>query len=192
MDDRQISNFLQEYARCGVIAKAARASGVSSSAVRLLRASNADFAAAFDQAGEDAVDALDSEARRRALDGVEEPVVYQGALTPVWERDANGDVVMREIEGPDDPVLGIPTRQWVSVQARNEDGSLKWLTVRKFSDALLMFQLKGLRRKLYGDKQEITGENGGPIMMDATTRAARAAALIATARTRKAQAEGSE
>lgn len=192
MDDRQTHHFLQEYARCGVIARAARAAGVSSSTVRLRRETDADFAAAFEQAGEDAVDALDSEARRRALDGVEEPVVYQGALTPVWERDANGNVLTREIEGPDDPVLGIPTKQWVSVQARNEDGSLKWLTVRKYSDALLMFQLKGLRRRLYGDKQEITGENGGPIMMDATTRAARAAALIATARTRKAAAEGEQ
>lgn len=190
MDDRQTIHFLQEYARCGVIAKAARAAGVSSSAVRLRRSTDADFEALFEQAGEDAVDALDSEARRRALDGVEEPVVYQGALTPVWERDAQGDVLMRQIEGPDDPVLGIPTKQWVSVQARNEDGSLKWLSVRKYSDSLLMFQLKGLRRRLYGDKQEITGDNGGPIMMDATTRAARAAALIAVARTRKAKAEG--
>lgn len=189
MDDRQTTSFLQAYARCGVIEKAARAADVSSSAVRLRKATDADFEAAFEQAAEDAIDALDSEARRRALDGVEEPVVYQGQLTPVWERDEHGAVKQAAVPGPDDPVLGIPTTHWANVQARNEDGSLKWLSVRKYSDALLMFQLKGLRRRVYGDKQEITGENGGPIMMDATTRAARAAALIATARVRKAKAE---
>jgi hypothetical protein len=62
------------------------------------------------------------------------------------------------------------------------------LLIPKRSDALLQFVLKGRRRSTYGDKQEITGVDGGPLQIDETARAARLAQLMAMAQTRK-QAE---
>lgn len=165
-------SFLRALADTGVQRAACAASGVASSVVNARRKTDADFAEAYDQALEESIDLMDHAARSRALHGVEEPVIYQGQLTPVWERDADGQVVV-------DIVTGNP------VQARNPDGSPKWLTVTKYSDALLMFVLKGNRRRLYGDKTEVTGANGGPIQMDEVKKASRIAALLALARDRK-------
>jgi len=55
-----------------------------------------------------------------------------------------------------------------------------------YSDSLLMFMLKGRRRAIYGDKQEITGKDGGALAFtDETKKASRIAALLELARTRK-------
>ena len=35
--------------------------------------------------------------------------------------------------------------------------------IREYSDACLIFYLKGRRREVFGDRQEITGKGGGPI-----------------------------
>jgi hypothetical protein len=164
--------FLRALAECGVISTAAKAAGITSAAVSARRKADPGFEELFNQALEDSIDLLDNAVRSRALHGVEEPVVYQGQLTPIWETDANGQVVL-------DIVTGNP------VQARNPDGSPKWLTITKYSDALLMFALKGNRRRLYGDKTEVGGFNGGPIVMDETKKASRIAALLALARDRK-------
>jgi hypothetical protein len=43
------------------------------------READADFAAEWDDAVEEATDTLEQEARRRALDGWDEPVFWQGA-----------------------------------------------------------------------------------------------------------------
>ena len=55
-----------------------------------------------------------------------------------------------------------------------------------YSDGLLQFLLKGRRREVYGDKQEITGADGAPLQIDSTTRATRVAQLMAIATTRLA------
>lgn len=36
-------------------------------------------------------------------------------------------------------------------------------TIREYSDTLMCLLLKGRKRRVYGDKQEISGPNGGPI-----------------------------
>ena len=174
MDDRDrwVNPFLTALAQTGVLRAAAAHAGVSTTAVYNRRKTDDDFAAAYEQAIEDSIDLLDHEARHRALHGVEEPVVYQGQLTPVFERDEQGDIVTS-------PVSGAP------VQARNPDGTPKWLTVTKKSDSLLMFVLKGNRRRIYGDKTEVTGDAGGPIQIDEVKKASRIAALLALAATRK-------
>ena len=172
MDNRTwINPFLKALAECGVISTAARAAGVTSAAVAARRRADPGFEEAFNQALEDSIDLLDHAVRSRALHGIEEPVVYQGQLTPIFERDEHGQVLL--------DVIGNP------VQARNPDGSPKWLTITKYSDALAIFVLKGNRRRLYGDKTEVTGANGGPIQMDEVKKASRIAALLAMARDRK-------
>ena len=164
--------FLRALAECGVQREAARVAGVSTAAVVARRKSDPDFEELFLQALEDSVDLLDNAVRSRALHGVEEPVVYQGQLTPVFERDADGEVVV-------DVATGRP------VQAKNADGSPKWLTITKYSDSLAMFVLKGNRRRLYGDKTEIGNIDGKPLVIDETKKVSRIAALMAMAKDRK-------
>ena len=157
------------------MAESCRAVGVAYGSMMSLKSKDADFEAACDEALEEAYDALEAEARRRAFHGVEEPVVYQGQLTPIFERDASGDVLMDEDTGK-------------PVQARDRHGNLRYLTVRKYSDGLAQFLLKGYRRKKFGDKTELTGANGGALaMVDETKKAARISALLALAQARKDQ-----
>jgi uncharacterized protein YbjQ (UPF0145 family) len=68
--------FLREFARCGIILRAAQAAGVGRRVVTLWREDPA-FEALMAEAHEDALDQLEEEARRRGADGVLEPV-YQG------------------------------------------------------------------------------------------------------------------
>jgi hypothetical protein len=72
------SAFLEAFRDTGTLAGAARTAGVSrSSHYRWIR-ENPEYRAKFEEANEEAADALEQEARRRALDGVEEPVFYRG------------------------------------------------------------------------------------------------------------------
>lgn len=167
-----VNPFLQHLKSSCNMAESCRAVGASYSAMMALKAKDADFEAAVDEALEEAYDALEAEARRRAFHGIEEPVVYQGQLTPIFERDANGEVMLDDDGRP--------------VQARDRHGNLRYLTVRKYSDGLAQFLLKGYRRKKFGDKTELTGANGGPLStIDETKKAARLAALLALAQQRK-------
>lgn len=69
--------FLRALAEGSTISEAAAAAGITSSAVYSRRKRDADFEEAYQTALEDSVDILEREARRRAVDGVEEPI-YQG------------------------------------------------------------------------------------------------------------------
>jgi hypothetical protein len=69
--------FLAHLAECGVLTDAAAAAGVDRSSVFRRRQDDEEFDAAVRDAMEAAADKLEREARRRALEGVEEPV-YQG------------------------------------------------------------------------------------------------------------------
>lgn len=169
--------FLQHLKTSCNMAESCRAVGVTYSAMMAMKSRDADFAAACDEAFEEAYDHLEAEARRRAFHGVDEPVVYQGQLTPIFERNADGSVRVDEDTGN-------------PVQATDRNGSPKYLTVRKYSDGLAQFLLKGYRRKKFGDKQEITGADGGALaVVDDTKKAARLAALMALAQARKAKGQ---
>ena len=175
-----VTPFLDELTASGNVSASARAVGVSSTAVYALKAKDADFAAAWEQANEDATDILEAEARRRAVRGVQEPIVYQGQLTPVWKRDASGQPVLEVYNEAGD------TRP---VQETDHEGRPVWLTVTKHSDSLLALLLKGHRKRVFADRTELTGADGGPVVMDKTTRDARVAYLIAQATKRKAEAD---
>lgn len=132
--------FLDHLRESANISASARAVGISSSSVYALRERDADFRASWDEALEDAYDVLEAEARRRAFEGVDEPVFYKGI----------------------------------------EVGY-----VRKYSDSLAQFLLKGYRRRKFGDKTELTGADGGALLIDDTARASRIAQLMALAADRK-------
>lgn len=112
--------FLAEYARSGNISHSARHAGVDRGTHYKWLADPA-YAEAFKLADADAGDALEAEARRRAVEGVDEPVG--------WYKGKAGGVV------------------------------------RRYSDTLLIFMLKGRKPDVYGDKHQIehTGKGGGPI-----------------------------
>lgn len=176
--------FLETMRATGNVAASARVAGVSSAAPYNLRERDADFACEWDNALEDATDTLELEARRRAVEGVAEPVVYQGQLTPVWERDEHGEVVLHDfdtgqVDKAGNPIMGQRPRQLVI------DGKPQWLTVTKKSDPLLMFLLKGLRKKYGTETTELTGKDGAPVAIDSAVRAARVAALLEQAKRRK-------
>jgi hypothetical protein len=83
-----------------------------------------DYKAAFELAQEEAIGILESEVHKRAVDGVEELVIYQGKLCFEPQRDPNGQIKYGKNGRP------LP--------------STTPLTIRRKSDALLMFRLKKL------------------------------------------------
>lgn len=70
--------FFEVVRRTGNISAAARAANVSRRAVYQLRRNDEDFCQALSSALEEALDDLEAELRRRAVDGVERPVFYGG------------------------------------------------------------------------------------------------------------------
>lgn len=182
MSSSWVAPFLLNLKRTGNVSKSSALAGVSSSTPYDLKRRDADFAAAFDQAIEDHVDTCEEELTRRAF-GYEEPVVYQGQLSPVWERDEQGQVVLEvyNAEGNTRPR-----------QAIDENGQPKWLTVTKFSDTLLLAKVKAYRKRYSTERTELTGPDGSAVEIDATTRAARVAAMMALAKQRKAAVDAAE
>ncbi|NQW08293.1 MAG: terminase [Alphaproteobacteria bacterium] len=77
---RRRAAFLTALAETGNVSAAARAAKASRSRAYQLKAADPDFAAEWVDALETAIDALDAEARRRALDGVETPHFHQGRV----------------------------------------------------------------------------------------------------------------
>lgn len=111
LTQKKKGEFLEVLADTANVSRAAKAVGISRRHAYTVRSENLDFATAWDEAVNIAIDTLEQEARRRAYQGVDEPVFYQG----------------------------------------NEVGY-----VRKYSDTLLMFLLKGNRPEKYKDRMDMT------------------------------------
>ena len=73
-------SFLNVLANTGNVTAAVAAAGTSRTRVYELRKTDAAFAAAWDEAEDIATDRLEDEARRRAVEGVAEPLVSAGKL----------------------------------------------------------------------------------------------------------------
>lgn len=114
--------FLAAYAECGTVTQAARAADIDRCTHYDWMKSDTDYAALFGLAHKAACDTLESEARRRAIEGWEEPVFQ------------NGECVGHK---------------------------------RRFSDALLIFLMKGNNPTKFGDKVEQThkGDAESPVQI---------------------------
>lgn len=75
---RRDAAFLDALAATGSLAAALAGLGYGRMQMQRARERDAAFAHAWDEALEAAVDALEQEARRRAVEGVEKPVWYRG------------------------------------------------------------------------------------------------------------------
>lgn len=112
--------FLAEYAKTGNISHSARAVGIDRG-THYKWLDDPKYAVAFGSADAEAGDVLEAEARRRAVEGVDEPAGWY----------------------------------------KGEPGGY----VRRYSDTLLIFLLKGRKPEVFGDKirAEHSGPDGGPI-----------------------------
>ncbi len=72
--------FIEKLRESGNVRLACREAGVARTAPYKIRKRSKRFAAAWDDALEEACDALEAEARRRAVEGVEIPVYFQGEV----------------------------------------------------------------------------------------------------------------
>jgi len=161
--------FLAALREVPVLRHGCDVTGVDRSTVLKARKADPEFDMAVEEAMEAGVDRAEQEAFRRAVVGFQEPVVDRGRLVYAYQR-----VVDAEGKEAYEPVL-------------DAHGQPVPLTVRKYSDMLLTLVLKGRRKKVYAERREITGADGGPVATtDATQRAARAAALLKLAEARKA------
>lgn len=137
------AKFLGAYAECGNITRAAQLAKIHRSD-HYAWMQDEEYANAFAEANKEACEALEMEARRRAVEGVQKPVIYQGQLCREPKRDKHGELV------------------------RDKDGAVIFgppLTVREYSDTLLIFLMKGANPEKYRDnaKVEHTGPGGKPL-----------------------------
>lgn len=146
--------FLVALTEVPVLNHACRAAGVDHTTAWRARRDDPEFAEKVERAMEVGVDRAEQEAFRRAVVGYEEPVVYQGNIPPLMAPvfDAEGEPVIDDLT---------KTQKWAPVL--DEHGRPVPLTVRKHSDALLALILKGRRKRVYADRTELTGADGGPV-----------------------------
>jgi len=90
LTQQRLQQFLQYLAETGNVSRSVKLIGTSAARVYTLRNSDPVFRQAWDEAEQIAVDRLEEEAWRRAVEGFEEPVVSAGKLV----RDENGNAVM--------------------------------------------------------------------------------------------------
>ena len=72
------SIFLRSLAETGCVVIAAKECGVARRTLYEWKEADSDFSRKWDEAVEESVDALEVEARRRALEGVRKPIFYKG------------------------------------------------------------------------------------------------------------------
>lgn len=139
------SAFLAAYVVCARIDKAAAAAGVDR-ALHYRWLEEPEYAKAFDLARKQAGEALEDEAIRRAYEGFDEPVVYQGGLCYAKE-------------------------QYDEKTGKLKRGA-KPLTVRKYDSGLLHKLLDGFLPEKYKRRGavEVSGPGGGPIKLENNDR----------------------
>lgn len=86
---RQRGMFLEKLTQTANVTASAQASGFDRRTAYDMRSVDPDFAAAWDDALEQSIDTLEAEARRRAMDGVQEPVVSMGRIVEVIDDAGN-------------------------------------------------------------------------------------------------------
>jgi hypothetical protein len=121
--------FLKAYVECGQIVKAARCVGISKQAHYEWLDIDPEYVKVFAEAKKEVGELLEAEAIRRAHDGCDDPVVYQGQFTYPIGEDGKPDTTKPP------------------------------LAVKKYSDTLLIFLLKGAMPDKYKDRSDTILQN---------------------------------
>lgn len=141
-----VERFCEALANTCNIGRACEAAGVTRTTACAFREENADFDALWTQAERIGVTALEDEAKRRAFEGVEEPVVYQG-------------VFMRRYETRIDPATGkIEVDMWGDPKYHpvyDTSGRHLPQTIRKYSDSLVGLLLKAHDHDKYREHSKV-------------------------------------
>lgn len=138
--------FCAAIAETANIGRACKAVGIGRTTAYDWRDADPDFAAMWDRAMTIGVTALEDEAKRRAFEGTEEPIIHQGQIQyEVREKLTKGGR----------PIIDRVTKQPKMEVVRNEDGSRKMATVRKYSDSLVPLLLKAHGGEKYRDNSKI-------------------------------------
>ena len=146
--NRQLrAQFLELLAETGAVYASADKVGLDPSWLYKLRKTDPEVGEAWDLAVRKSVERLELEAYRRAVVGVDEPVIYQGALTYVAQRDASGAII-RDADGVPLPQL-------------DGFGNPKPVAIKKYSDGLLTLLLKGKAPNVYRDNATVKIGNDG-------------------------------
>jgi len=136
--------FLTSLAELGNVRAACEAAKIERSTAYRQREDDSEFAAAWDIALENAADLLEEEARRRAHEGVRRLKFDRGKMITIPVADTEGR-----------PMLGVDGNPIMVPYVEHE-----------YSDALMMFLLKGIRPEKFRDRTE-TKHTFEPINWDA-------------------------
>jgi hypothetical protein len=130
--------FLLELAATGNVSAACSEACIDRVTAYNRRRDDPVFRQRWQDALNQAADLLELEARRRAEKGVDEPVIYQGTIAGQW---LNEDGVVCKHDDPGAKFIPI--------------------TIKKYSDTLLIFLLKGIRPKKY--RETLSVKHSGKI-----------------------------
>lgn len=150
---RRQKRFLELLTQLGNVSEAARRVGISRKAAYRLREQDPEFAERWEQAETAGFAAIECEAERRAVAGVEEPITSRdGQIPGVWY-DEDGRIVM---------VGNWP--EHAQVAATTCPGA-KFVgnAVRRYSDRLLELLLKARLSHIYRERLEHSGPGGEPL-----------------------------
>lgn len=98
--------FLRAFAMRGIVLDGVTAAGVSRGTVKYWRESDEWFDALYEVALEEAGDRVEGEAMRRAVDGIDVPVIYQGMPT-MTEDAVTGEKRVLTTRQYSDPLLAL-------------------------------------------------------------------------------------
>lgn len=155
---------IEAMATGATVTEAAKSAGVVRQTIYAHLQKEPEFQAAYDDAVEQGTDVLEAEATRRAVHGVEEPVIYQGQPTYLYERNADGTIKTRTVNYTDEH--NNTTQKTEPIMLLDEQGNPRVLTVRKPSDTLAIFLLKGRRPQKFRDNVDITsGGKAAPVVV---------------------------
>lgn len=142
--------FCAALAETANVGRACKAVGMSRSHIYDWREEDPAFAAAWDRAEKVGVTALEDEAKRRAFEGVDEPLTHQGQITYELEPLLDDD--------------GLPVcdnrGEVVMVPRRDAEGRPIPITVKKYSDGLVVALLKAHAPEKYRERVEMRHEAG--------------------------------
>lgn len=158
--------FLRHLAESANVTAAAAAAGVDRRTAYELAKADEAFAAAWEESLAEAADALEAEARRRAVAGVERPVTHQGQLVMVGREVASGALVSEAVADAANAVT--PGRY-----------RLEPLVLREHSDGLMQFLLRGARPEKYRERVDVKAKVDRPGPRTAAEGEAEADALLA-------------